>query len=334
MTQFQCIYCKQIKSKYEFSKTEHVLPRSFGLFINNLTLNNHVCDNCNKYFGDNLEIVLARDTFEGLSRFNFGVKKPKDYQSLGSRSKTKIKVDEGPFKGAYVFLEYSQKIGDLIIRPFQQIGLFHPMTAKYSFFLLDEIPEKSELLKQGFDLTKHETIIAIGLTVEEANEVLLKKDISNPSWGDISSLTPSDGKWDVVLTTKLDSILPRTIAKIAFNYFCYWTSPDLVLHVGFDEIRSYIRQGDQPSSPIVSISDRPILSDEPIIGKRRLGHIITINWSQKNQSIISKVSLFNQNTYLVVLSTTYFGRIENIPKGHFFNVSDNKIYPLMAKKLK
>jgi len=53
----KCVYCVEDKPLSSFTKVEHVMPQSFGLFTNNLTLVNTVCDDCNQYFGDNLEIV-------------------------------------------------------------------------------------------------------------------------------------------------------------------------------------------------------------------------------------------------------------------------------------
>ena len=81
----KCIYCLEEKPSDYFKKTEHVLPQSFGRFKNNFTLNKVVCDDCNKYFGDHLEISLGRDTFEGMSRFEHKIKKPKDFKSPGKK---------------------------------------------------------------------------------------------------------------------------------------------------------------------------------------------------------------------------------------------------------
>jgi len=66
----KCIYCLEDKPSDSFKKTEHVLPQSFGKFKNNLTLNKIVCDTCNQYFGDNLELPLGRETLEGMARFD------------------------------------------------------------------------------------------------------------------------------------------------------------------------------------------------------------------------------------------------------------------------
>ena len=64
--EIKCIYCLKEKISNEFRKREHVIPQMFGRFKNNLILRGFVCDNCNRYFGDNLELALGRDTIEGI----------------------------------------------------------------------------------------------------------------------------------------------------------------------------------------------------------------------------------------------------------------------------
>lgn len=330
MTEIECIYCKQMKSISNYSKKEHVIPQSFGTFANNMTLDRHVCDNCNQYFGDNLEINLARDTFEGLARFNHGVKQLHEFKSLGQRSRLKIRVNEGQFKGAYVYLEYSPDTGALMIRPLQQIGFYHLESAQHSYFFLDEIPNKSELDERGFDLTRRNAVIAIAISSEQAKEILATKDITLRSWGDAETLEPNESAWEVEVEGKFDSILSRAIAKIAFNYFCYWKGADLAKQPGFDVIRSYIREGIQSSYPLVVVLERPILADERDEKLRRLGHLVTLNWSQDRKSIVSMVSLFNQNTYSISVSRDYPGEIQDLARGHFFDTVNRKILPLQA----
>jgi hypothetical protein len=320
----------QTKPLSGYSKKEHVIPQSFGTFSDNITLDQHVCDDCNQYFGDNLEIDLARDTFEGLSRFDYGVKQPREFKSLGKRSRLTIKVTEGQFKGSRVYLEYSPDTGKLMIRPIRQIGFFHPKNAQYSYFPLDEIPHKSELEEQGFDLTRRNAVLALGLSSEQAKEILATKSIILRSWEDAETLEPIEDAWNVEVEGNIDSILFRAIAKTAFNYFTYWKGADLARQTEFDVIRSYIRKGVQPSYPLVAILDRPILADESDVGLRRLGHIVTLDWSKDSKSIVSMVSYFNLNTYSISVSRNYSGEIRDLARGHFFDTVNRKIFPLQA----
>ena len=74
-----------------------------------------------------------------------------------------------------------------------------------------------------------------------------------------------------------------------------------------------------------------ILSDEADSDMRRLGHIITVNWANDKVSIVSQLSLFNQNTYAISLAKDFSGQKRNIKRGHFFNVHSKEILSLGAK---
>lgn len=321
----------QTKLLSRYSHTEHVIPQSFGVFADNLTLNQHVCDDCNQYFGDNLEIELARDTVEGLSRFDHGVKQPNEFKSLGHRSRLTLKVSEGQFRGAIVYIEYSPNIYQLVIRPIRQIGFLHPQNNQYSYFPIDEIPHKMELEEQGFVLTIHNAVRALGLSSEQAKKILVAKNIILRSWGNAEVLDTTKDAWDVQVEGRIDAILFRAVAKIAFNYLAYWECANFARQSEFDTIRSYIREGVQTFYPLVSISERPILADESNSERRRLGHIITLNWSDDHKSIVSMVSLFNRITYSISLSRDYSGEIRNLARGNFFDIANRQILPLQAR---
>jgi HNH endonuclease len=56
----ECIYCTAIRP-LDFPK-EHVVPKAFGRFRNSLTLD-CVCDECNTFFGRELEVFLNSHRF-------------------------------------------------------------------------------------------------------------------------------------------------------------------------------------------------------------------------------------------------------------------------------
>jgi hypothetical protein len=107
----KCIYCLQERGRRSYTKAEHVLPQSFGTFEQNITLHDVVCDDCNHYFGTNLEIHLARDTYEGELRFRHGVKDADEFKpsASGRQSRLALRLSEGPFAGCLVTRRYSQQ---------------------------------------------------------------------------------------------------------------------------------------------------------------------------------------------------------------------------------
>lgn len=324
----KCIYCLNEKPSDYFGKTEHVLPQSFGRFKKNLTLNEIVCDDCNQYFGDNLEITLSRDTFEGMSRFEYKIKKPKEFKSPGKNSRLSVKVNEGLFKGAYAFLEYSGEDNKINIMPVPQVGFKKVGSVDYKYYELFKIPEKEYLEKQ-YDMKAPKSIVTLGCEPKVVQDQLKDIGITFNIGGELS---PPEKRidWECEVTGNIDQIVFRAIAKIGFNYLAYWVKPDFIFDSQFDPIREYIRFGVKNIYPYVIILEKAILGDEPIEGKRRLGHLIILDWSKNKSSIVSKVSLFNWMTYSVLIAKNYIGERIDFRKGCFFNVADEEIYELTA----
>ena len=331
----KCIYCLQEKLSSCFKKTEHVLPQSFGKYKNNLTLNikndlrlkEVVCDECNEYFGKNTEISLGRDTFEGMARFEHEVKKIHEFKSLGKRSRFKIKIDEGSCKGAFAYREYSEIDDKIVIKPIPQIGFKkRENDTTYEYFPLDEIPDK-DFLENNFDLKAVKSIHVLGIDSETAKKYLSEKSIPFKPAGESY---PSGNMDDLgcVVTGRIDQIIFRALAKIGFNYLSYWAGPEFVLRNSFDPIRRFIRFGEEGDYPFVIIIEQTILGDEPVVGKRRVGHLITLDRSKNKQSIVSQVSLFNLMTYSVLLAKNYSRNDFSLQQGSFFNIADNEIYEL------
>ncbi len=321
----ECIYCREKKPASAYTKAEHVLSQSFGKFKNNLTLIRLVCDACNLFFGDNVELALARDTLEGQSRVDFGVKRAEDFTSPGCRSRIRIKIAEGEFKGAYAFRDYSETDGSVTLQPVPQVGFRQRESAEYKYFPLDELPNKRQLEDLGLDLQHPESIRAVGISAEELSKRLADKGISFQHAGDVVSASESASLLCEVQGT-IDHTILRGVAKIAFNYLAYWEGGDFVRQTSFDQIRNFVRYGLLASYQLVRVSQQPILSDEGV--RRRVGHLVTVAWAADGVSIVAQVSLLNWLTYLVCLARSYEGERRKITRGHFFNVAAGEILEL------
>jgi hypothetical protein len=64
-----CIYCLQTDPG-RFRGVEHVIPQGFGRFGSETPTLDCMCDDCNAYFGRELDQLLTRDTYEGISRYS------------------------------------------------------------------------------------------------------------------------------------------------------------------------------------------------------------------------------------------------------------------------
>ena len=191
MGNVQCIYCLEDKWESAYKKADHVSPQSFGKFANNFTLLRLVCDACNQFFGDSIDLALARDTLEGQSRVYWGVKNPEDFKSPGHQSRIIIKIAEGNFKGAYAYLDYSVADGKITLLPVPQIGFRQRESGEHKYFRLNELPDKKHLEELGLSLQDPKSIRVVGLGSEEVSKRLAEKGISFRYEGDVVSTSES-----------------------------------------------------------------------------------------------------------------------------------------------
>lgn len=325
----KCIYCLEDKKRSCFSKEEHVLPQSFGRFDNNFTLIDTVCDDCNQFFGDNLELSLARDTFEGGTlRYETGIKKLNDFKSLGKRSQMIYKYLEGTHPGIYVYREYSKE-NNFTIHPCPQVG-FLKNSGGYEWYLLKDIPTKETLKNGEYNLSDSKFCIILGCDESEAETIFAGLGIKKGN----SSTVHNDphGKVLIEVQRELDEIIFRTVAKIGFNYLAYWQGKEFVLGDSFNTIRDYIRWGKIPEIPVRCVIKDSFFPDEEKAGKRRNGHIIVIYWDEKEASLVVRVSLFNFIQYVIRLAKDDGPKYKKIKKGHFFNIRQKNILELDLSK--
>ncbi len=329
---FHCIYCLEDKPASSFTKADHVIPQSFGAFKNNLTLQNTVCDDCNQYFGDQLELALARDSFEGLSRYEFGVKAPDQFKSVGKKTRITTKIAEGPWKGSFAYREYSQQQDQVVIKPLPQIRFLQGDGSGYLYYPLSEVPDKKTLDSLGFDLSRPASMRILGADTKDAIGVLETKGIPFKIGGEIPANPPTEKDILCEVQASIDKTIFRAVAKIAFNYLAYWEGATFARQSTFNPIRDFVREGRQPSHPLVIVRNEPVLEDERGTDKRRLGHLITTNWAVDGVSIVAHVSLMNWAKYSISLAREFPGKKMHLTRGHFFNVFDHEILELEIHK--
>lgn len=325
----KCIYCLEDKEEICFKKKEHVLPQSYGKFINNFTLIYTVCDDCNQYFGNNLELILARDTFEGGTlRYGTGIKISNDFKSLGKRSQMIYKYLEGTHPGIYVYQEHSKENG-FTIHPCPQVGFLNN-SGKYEWYLSNNVPTKETLKNGNYNLSDSKGCIVLGCDESEEERIIAELEIKKGK-----SSTVHDDSHDKVLIEverEVDEIIFRTVAKIGFNYLAYWQGKEFVLGDSFNIIRDYIRWGKIPEVPGRGVIKGSFFPDEEKTVKKRNGHIIVVHWNEKEASLVVRVSLFNFIQYVIRLAKDNDQVYKQIKKGHFFNIQQMNILELDLSK--
>jgi len=139
-------------------------------------------------------------------------------------------------------------------------------------------------------------------------------------------------KVKVEATVRIDRIIYRGISKIAFNYLAKVAGKEFTLSDDFDGIRNFIRYDEGGSNNYFVPNQPPILHDDKMLQKYGIkttqGHLLIVGW--KGSALISKVSIFNQYTYLVILCKNYRGMWFRLSSGHHFDVSSKDVNELIS----
>jgi len=275
-----------------------------------------VCDDCNQYFGDYIEICLGRDSLEGITRYRFGIapgRKP-------IHERLKFVVGKGVMRGVHVIPKLPEKNKDVEIQCISQVGFYNSVKNEYDYFKKEEIPEKDELERQGYKL-KNKEIVFYG-KIEELAEILKSKGI-NVEIAEVNETiqNPEPSRMPVLIKARIDRTIYRGLSKIVFNYLAYHKGVDFVLRDEFNEIRNFIRYNQGNGDDFFKPTTKPILYKERKFGKRmQPGHLIVLEW--ENFDLIGRLAIYNsivRLTYIVTLCKNYSGFWLPFTKGHYFD---------------
>jgi hypothetical protein len=310
-----CIYCRRISP--EAFPAEHVIPQSFGRFKNGLTLH-CVCSDCNQFFGHHLELHFARETGESVVRYQYGIRD--GVAGIpGSRLAARITVP-GPTFGAKVLLAPDSRPNRMQMLYLPQVGFAAENSDDWKWYLPDELNQ--EVLQSVGPNTQLRYFFA-----SPDEEQMLRarmRDVgfsSNTKHVTRVTILPQP-EMTARITYLFDSIIRRSVAKIAFNYLAYAVAEDtrLLLRADFDVVRSFIRDEVIPQEETVFVVGNPRLSAESRRGSLVDGHMIGVGWSAGDQ-ILCNLSIFNAMNYQVVLCRKYEGLWFPLTNAHFFDLS-------------
>lgn len=331
-----CIYCKRNRSLREFDK-DHIMPRSFGKFQNGLTLINSVCSECNHYFSKELELFLARDSLWGLMRYRYGLSafaKPK-WDSV-PHARSRLRIDDpslAEWNGALVDLippaDSKGNNPDICLLP--QAAFYKKGTKDKVFFPLDKL-SKQLLSNAKLDLSGCFIIGNSDHDILEVKSAVAKLGISTKQILELSAISsmPRFGqRIRVSVQTRIDAVILRAIAKIAFNYFAFIYGNQLALSNTFDQIREYIRSGSNQDSVWTTPKEGVFLARSGKNARRLEGHVILLEWpSNVGAGVTCKVSLFNYLTFIVTLCRSFKVLIQQRLCGHFYDLASKRVKKL------
>lgn len=282
-----CIYCGSTRPP---ANREHVLSRALGTFERNWTLDS-VCDECNKYFADNLELPLGRDSREALFRIDLGLKPASGAEQLLNR-RVKISLhDPGQFDGIRVQMAPSHDGTEMIPVPVPQVGLRRE-TDDWRFLTEKELtPENVQEFREASSLEIR--IYGVGPDCDRLRQRLAVAGIDFVETGRATNQPITEqSALTVVYDINVDETIVRAACKIAFNYAAKVLGPGTVRDARFDAARRFVRYGEAPVR-LATVQQLSVLVG-PGAESARV-HACGLGWDRGY--LVALVSLFNEITY-------------------------------------
>ncbi len=304
------------------------MPQAFGLFKpDNLLLRKEVCEDCNAYFGQELEVKGARASVEGIHRFTAAKLMGPDSFLKMPKGRVRWEVEEPGWQNLRTRFQKGED-GEVEIHFRPQVTVTYEDGSKKTFFP-EEITDVSQ-----FDKAKgYRTFIVSHQDAEVIKEALDRVGIT-PSWDEVKEM-PNNGRNTVSAAAYIvyDDITRRLMAKIVFNYLAYRLGGPFALKPEFDAIRRFIRYGEGKGEQLVANTEEAFLQDENGAAGWYLidDHLVGVSPNLAN-GFLGDIALFNLIHYHVLLSRTGpdMDLLAEKSFGHAFSWRTNTIAQLLA----
>jgi len=310
----------------EFNR-EHVLPKAFGKFNNTLVLHDMVCKDCNQYFGDTLDIILARGSMQGAIRYFRGIKPLRKFEDVNKKRvqlAARSKYDKD-FREAE-FVETPDGDG-LAFTP----GIIYVSvsTKKETFVSLKELESGS--WKDMDDLDREELVTLSYRdddTLHRIQQALKQLKLGVEILDSIEGAEAGEQVMVVVDAVIEDELMNRAVTKIAFNYLAYTMGRTFMERPIFNRVRDFIRHSSSSTNIIERIRPTKLYGDTAEAARRK-GHVITVDLSKDLATIIGNVEFFSTIAYQIKLGI--FGQLTTpISAGHYYDIISNEVKTMDA----
>lgn len=324
----RCMYCEKEKPPECFNR-EHVLPESFGRFQNALVLHEAVCADCNRYFGEELDLVLARSSSEGLERYSWHVKPADDVgQFRYGDVLIRLKAPDTGWDNALVRKVPTDHPGESQMELIPQAVFRRRDGTDARHVPLWELKAGDWRSDDSLDLESGIRVLAPEDVFDEVVAVLVEHGISFTTQTDLPAPQVEDGEVTVRHAFALTETLQRSIAKIAFNYFAYTNGPVSAVRPEFNAIRRFVRHGTSPAYQVVAVAQRTRLGNVRDDGQIPVVHYLTVERDDSGTALLAHVTLFHWVVYRVLLLERVPSDLAVKSSGHLYNVSDMACYEM------
>ena len=172
-----CIYCLKAHPSSAFN-TEHVIPRAFGTFEQNLTLD-CVCPECNSYFGRTMELAYTRDSLEALLRLFHGLKPATEASDLPMQRLSVVLSGDSDWHGCHI--ELKAEDGQCVIDLVPQVRFAKQGGSGWVFVTVEELADLNRALPTDIDPSHGIRVISRSAEMDRAGESIQRPDVLNQS---------------------------------------------------------------------------------------------------------------------------------------------------------
>ncbi|MGA9724385.1 MAG: HNH endonuclease, partial [Candidatus Binatus sp.] len=287
---------------------EHVVPQQLGSFENCPILRT-VCAECNSYFANSLELKFGRDSIEAVYRLRHGQKRPEEFAGFEGE-RLKFRIPSNLAAGGVVLEPAPSPDGSEIVMLLPpQVGVKLEGETEFHYHTEEELTgEGIDRLPPPNQKVSIRLLAADDAGVERVRALVLTRFPKFREEGKLALPQPDriDGKMLVEIKSKVDRLLARAIAKIAFNYMAFHAGAKFALSENFDAVRRFTRydQGGDDWREFVRILSKPLLAEETEDLQVTRGHILILGW-RDFETLIVWVSPYNSMAYEVTLTRSY-----------------------------
>ena len=290
-----CIYCKE-KVKKTKGK-EHVMMRAFGKFGDDTPTLECVCDECNKFFGDTLDLIFTRNSLEGIFRYKNNIYSSEKRLQDKHYLKITLPRDEefGDFGGIVVSIDgTNDSIGGV---PSQVI--FKDADNKDVPVLESEL-NNLDWKSEGYSI---KNIRVIAESEKKHNNLVKKLYKMGIGYRINSTFKPNfikkykGKKIPLNIECLVDHKMKRAIAKILFNTCAKYIGYEEVIKSEWDIARDYIRFNRKPLK--ARRINGPFWGEETQQMRYQGGYSIKIE-NYKND-LLGGIQFFNLSLYEFIL---------------------------------
>ena len=335
----RCIYCLKEKESSLFNR-EHVVPKAFGHFKSAPTLahprRHRVCTECNHRLGGSLDVGLARSSWEAVLRVQRGIIPLTELENLRyDRIKLSLPA-EHPNHPMLLRFVPSPDGQELRTAPMPQLRLSindgplrcipeWRIAADLPVLLAKGAPTRVEMFCWAGDLGAFERLQAKAVAA----------GLRSLSWKPISETAAAEPEQiEARMQLTIDSVIARSVAKIAYEYFV-WVVEPIAPHLIRDDLLAPIRNlidrdvGDWRD--IVQPTNEPVLINETRRMRTTRGHLLALRWHTSPRDPVKVwVALFNDHAYEVTVSDAPALIWQSIDRGHHFNLDRSECTALAA----